>query len=262
MVERDREGLSIPRVETKMGQRACHAAEVLFEDVFIPEDNLLGQEGDGMATGILSIMSASRGAVGGVGTGIARGTFRHFLEWAKTARNGKKPMDEQYVQMALADMQAAIQESRHMCLSHGLAGDEVFGALMINPMMKGLFVLPRAVRLSKPYRAFLHSPAGRATTGQMLRLLVDEDELTHILFLASLAKFSATDNAMWVTSRALELMGTDDSIQRRWVEKNYRDAKLTQIYEGTNQLNRLTVYLIELAKTLKIELPRPFERAG
>ncbi len=96
----------------------------------------------------------------------------------------------------------------------------------------------------------------------MLRILVDEDDLTHILYLASLAKFSATDNAMWVTSRALELMGTDDSIQRRWVEKNYRDAKLTQIYEGTNQLNRLTVFLIELAETLKIELPRPFGTRG
>jgi alkylation response protein AidB-like acyl-CoA dehydrogenase len=262
MVESDRDGLSVPRVEVKMGQRACHAAELLFEDVFVPEDNLLGQEGDGMATGILSIMSASRGAVGGVGTGIARGAFRHFLAWARESRNGKKPIDDQYIQMTLADMKAAIQESRLMCLSHGLAGDEVFGALMINPLVKSLFVLPRAVRLSRPYQSFLHSQAGRVLTGQMLRILVDEDALTHILYLASLAKFSATDNANWVTARALELMGADDSPHRRWIEKNFRDAKLTQIYEGTNQLNRLTAYLIELAGTLKVELPRPLERAG
>jgi butyryl-CoA dehydrogenase len=258
LVERNREGVSVPRVEIKMGQRACHAAEVLFEDVFIPEGNLLGSEGDGMATGILSIMAASRGPVGAVGTGIARGTFRHFLQWARTARGGKRPVDEQYIQMALADMQASIQQSRGLCLNHSLAGDEVFGALMINPLVKSLFALPRAVRLSRPYRSFLQSSTGRAVTGQMLRILVDEGELTHILSLASLAKFAATDNAMWVTSRALELMGTDDSIHRRWVEKNFRDAKLTQIYEGTNQLNRLTVYSIELAKTLKVELPQPF----
>ena len=262
MVEREREGVSVPRVERKMGQRACHAAELLFEDVFIPDANLLGQEGDGMATGILSIMSASRGAVGGVGSGIARGAFRHFLAWAREAKNGRKPIGEQRIQMALADMQSAVQQSRGLCLSHGLAGDEVFGALMINPLVKGLFSLPRAVRLSRPYRSFLHSSAGRGFPGPMLRVLGDEDELTHILSLASPAKFSATDKAVWVASRALELMGTDDSVHRRWVEKNFRDAKLTQIYEGTNQLNRLTHYLIELAGTLKVELPRPLERVG
>ena len=65
-----------------------------------------------------------------------------------------------------------------------------------------------------------------------------------------------------VVGRGLGLMGTDDSVHRRWVEKNFRDAKLTQIYEGTNQLNRLTHYLIELAGTLKVELPRPLERVG
>jgi len=258
LVEKDRKGLSVPRVERKMGQRACHAAELLFEDVFVPEANLLGSEGDGMATGILAIMAASRGPVAAVGTGIARGTFRHFLAWARKARGGKKPIDEQYIQMALADMHASIQQARGLCLNHSLAGDEVFGALMINPLMKSLFALPRAVRLSRPYRSFLQSPMGKAMTSQMLRILVDEDDLTHILSLASLAKFAGTDNAMWVTSRALELMGTDDSPQRRWIEKNFRDVKLTQIYEGTNQLNRLAVFGIEIARTLKVELPRPF----
>jgi len=81
--------------------------------------------------------------------------------------------------------------------------------------------------------------------------------MTHLLALASLAKYACTDNAMAVTSRALDLMGTDDGEERRWVEKCYRDAKLTQIYEGTNQLNRLALYNIEIARTLRVELPRP-----
>jgi hypothetical protein len=55
-------------------------------------------------------------------------------------------------------------------------------------------------------------------------------------------------------------MGTSDCPERRWVEKCFRDAKLTQIYEGTNQLNRLAVYDIGIAKTLKVELPRPFQK--
>jgi butyryl-CoA dehydrogenase len=259
LVHRDMEGFSCPRVERKLGQRACHAAELLFDDVFVPDTHVIGSEGDGMSTGILSIMAASRGPVGAVGTGIARGAFRHFLAWARTPRNGKRPIDEERIQMTLADMKAAIQKSRGLCLDHSLKGDTVFGQLLINPMMKAIFLLPREVRLSRPYQSFLQSRLGKAMGNQMLRMLVSEEDMTHILALASLAKFAGTDNAMMVTSRALGLMGMDDSIERRWVEKCYRDAKLTQIYEGTNQLNRLAFYNIEIAKTLKVELPRPFK---
>jgi alkylation response protein AidB-like acyl-CoA dehydrogenase len=104
----------------------------------------------------------------------------------------------------------------------------------------------------------LQSPLGKALGRQLLRILVSEEDMTHILALASLAKFAGTDNAMMVTSRALALMGTDDCIERRWVEKCFRDAKLTQIYEGTNQLNRLAFFNIDIARTLKVEFPRPF----
>jgi acyl-CoA dehydrogenase len=262
LVDKGMEGLSVPRVELKMGQRACHAAEVLFEDVFVPDENLVGSEGEGMSNGILAIMAASRGPVGAVGIGIARGTFRHFLAWAREKKNGKKPIDEQYIQMALADMQAAIQQSRGLCLNHGMAGDEVFGSLMVHPLVTSLFTLPRSLRLSRPYRSFLFSRHGKALTAQMLRILVDEGELTHLLKLASMAKFAATDNANRVTARALELMGTGDSPHRRWVEKNFRDAKVTQIYEGTNQLNRLTYFAIAIAESLRIELPKPYGGDG
>jgi alkylation response protein AidB-like acyl-CoA dehydrogenase len=259
LVHKDMEGLSVPRVERKLGQRACHAAEILFEDVFVPDTYLLGSEGDGMATGILSIMAATRGPVGAVGTGIARGAMRHFLAWARTKRNGRRPIDEQRIQMTLADMKAAIQESRGLSLNHSLACDAVFGKVLMHPLVKGLYALPKGIRLSRPYQSFLHSRPGKAASSQLLRMMVDEDDLTYVLSLASLAKFTASDNGMMVTSRALELMGTADCPERRWVEKCYRDAKLPQIYEGTNQLNRLTVYLIDFAKTLKVELPRPFQ---
>jgi acyl-CoA dehydrogenase len=260
LVHKDMEGFSVPRVERKLGQRACHAAEILFEDVFVPDTHLLGSEGDGMATGILSIMAATRGPVGAVGTGIARGAMRHFLTWARTKRNGRRPIDDQRIQMTLADMKAAIQASRGLSLAHSLAGDAVLSTVLVHPLIKALYALPKEIRLSKPYQSFLHSRLGKAASSQMLRMLVDEDELTYVLGLASLAKFAASDNAITVTSRALELMGTSDCPERRWVEKCYRDAKLTQIYEGTNQLNRLAVYDIGIAKTMRIELPRPFQK--
>ena len=159
--------------------------------------------------------------------------------------------------MALADMTASVQESRGLILAHSLAGDTVFGTLLVNPMMKAIFMLPREVRLSRPYQSFLHSRPGKAFSSQLLRMLVSEDDMTHLLALASLAKYACTDNAMEVTSRALSLMGANGGEETRWVEKCYRDAKLTQIYEGTNQLNRLALYNIEIARTLRVDLPRP-----
>ncbi len=256
LVHRDMEGFSVPRVEIKLGQRACHAAELLFENVFVPDTHVMGSEGDGMATGILTIMAASRGPVGALGTGIARGALRHLLNWARTPRNGRRPVDEERIQMALADMTAAIQESRGLFLNHSLAGDSVFGKLLINPMMRAIFMLPREIRLSRPYQAFLQSRIGKDMAVLLLRMLVSEEDMTYLLSLGSLAKFAGTDTAVEVTSRALSLMGTDDCEERRWVEKFYRDAKLTQIYEGTNQLNRLVFYNIEIARTMRVELPR------
>ncbi len=257
LVDRDMEGFSVPRVERKMGQRACHAAELLFENVFVPESHVLGYEGDGMTMGILNIMAASRGPVGAVGTGIARGVLRHFLSWARRKRGGRRPIEDQRVQMAVADMAASIQQCRGLVLDHGLAGDRVFGKLLVNPAMKALFALPREWRLSSTYQSFLQSPRGKAVSARLMRLLVSDEDMTRLLGMASLAKFAATDMAMSVASRALELMGPEDCEERRWLEKCYRDVKVTQIYEGTNQLNRLTWYMVEQEGSLRIELPRP-----
>jgi acyl-CoA dehydrogenase len=260
LVERDMEGFSTPRVELKMGQRACHAAELLFEDVFVPNSHVLGYEGDGMANGILIIMAASRGPVGAIATGIARGAYEHFLAWARERRNGKRPIDEDRIRMSLADMLAMISENRGLYLNHSMGGDAVFRSAFTHPIFLSAFLIPRQVRASKPYSAFLNSYYGKAFVNVLFRHFIKDDEVTDMLAKASLAKFSCADNAMELTSRALEIMGTDNTVERRWVEKAFRDAKLTQIYEGTNQLNRLAVYNTEIAKTLTVEVPGPFKQ--
>ena len=127
----------------------------------------MGYEGDGMSTGILTIMAASRGPVGAVGTGIARGTCRHFTAWARERRNGRRPIDEPRIQMFIADMMATIQESRGLVINHSLAGDAVFGALLINPMMKAIFLLPREIRISRPYQAFLQTRYGKSMAARL-----------------------------------------------------------------------------------------------
>jgi len=262
LVDRDMEGFSCPRVELKMGQRACHAAELLFEDVFVPESHMLGYEGDGIANGMLIVLAASRGPVGAIATGITRGAYEHFLAWARTPRNGKRPIDEERIQMNLADMKAALQESRGMYLSHSIAGDAIFRGAFTSPLFKSVYLMPRSLRASRPMSAFLNSDYGKAMINTVFRLLIKDEDVTNLMALASLAKFSCADHAMEVTSRALELMGTDASQERRWVEKCYRDAKLTQIYEGTNQLNRLAFYDVRLGEKLRIEVPGPFKKEG
>ncbi len=258
LIEKDMPGYSTPRVERKMGQRASHATELLFEDVFVPDSHVLGYPGDGLANGILMVMGASRGPVGSIATGIATGAYNHFMDWAKTRRNGSKPIDEERIRMAAADMHAMLSANRNLFINHALIADASFGKVLSHPLVKGTYMTPRAIRTSKPMYMLLNSMAGKAFINALLGFFVPDEDMAHILALASMAKFHCADNGMKITSKALELMGSDDSEHRRWVEKSFRDAKLCQIYEGTNQLNRLCLYDTEISKELTVEIPRPF----
>lgn len=79
-------GFSVGRVEAKMGQRACPAAELVFEDVFVPEEDRVGEVGEGEAL-IAKVLGASRGPVGAIAIGIARGAYERLLGYLKV----KKP---------------------------------------------------------------------------------------------------------------------------------------------------------------------------
>jgi butyryl-CoA dehydrogenase len=260
LVERGMKGFSTPRVELKMGQRAAHAAELLFEDVFVPDSHVLGYEGDGIGNGILMVMAASRGPVGAIATGIARGAFQHFLAWARERRRGKRPLDEDRIRMNLADMWGMIQENRGLYMNNAMLADSIFTPALAGPVMQFTLSLPRSLRTNSLVRDFLNSYYGKATINAVLRYYISDEDMTQLMETASLAKFTCADNAMELCSRALSLMGPEDSEERRWVEKCYRDAKLTQIYEGTNQLNRLVVNNVRFEETLRVEVPRPFKK--
>ncbi len=257
LIEKDMPGYSTPRVERKMGQRASHATELLFEDVFVPDSHVLGYAGDGMANGILMVMGASRGPVGSIATGIATGAYNHFMAWAKERHNGHTPIEEERIRMAAADMYSMLSANRNLFINHALVADASMGKVLTHPMVRGTYLTPRPIRASKPMYKLLNSVAGKAFINTLLGAFISDEEMTHILALASMAKFHCADNGMRITSKALELMGPDDSPHRPWVEKAFRDAKLCQIYEGTNQLNRLCLYDTEISKELTVEIPRP-----
>jgi len=265
IITKDMEGFSVPRVEEKMGQRACPAAELLFEDCFVPDENVMGMEGDGMQPGTLLLLAASRAPVGAIATGIARGAYEWFVKWANRARaGGMRPIDRQSVQMAIADMKTRIQLARWAYLNAALTFDGSLGNVMNSPVTKSLAFMPRSVRTGDQFKKFFLSNAGKQMTEALIAAHTSSAAVTHALANASMAKAVGGDTAMYISTLALEMMGIEDSEERPWIEKAFRDAKLTQIYEGTNQLNRLVLFEAGIQKSLKIELKNPlgFGRKG
>ena len=233
-------GFSVGRVELKLGQRACHAAELVFEECFLPEDLRIGLEGGGVQMTEV-VLAASRAPVAAIATGIARGAYEVALAWARQQPDGGgRLIDRQWVQLAFADMHAALELARGIYLEAAAAFDErIAGPLLGNQALMGT-----AMRLSAPLR---QSALGLKLTGsetfkrgmqQQILGRVGQAPVGAALGLASLAKFSCSDLAMKVCLRALEVLGPAGAEERSLVEKRFRDAKLTQIYEGTNQLNR------------------------
>ncbi len=262
LIDREMPGFSVVRNEVKMGQRACPASELLFEDVFVPEENVLGREGEGMDLGALLVLAASRAPVGAIGTGIARGALERLREWAGERHGGRRPLDRQGVQMALADMHIELQKARWAYMNAALAFDLSLGRVLDSPATRVVLRLPASLREGRGWQAMMRSSAGKGLIFAIMRATTSESEVTRALALASLAKVVGGDTAMRVTSRCLEMLGTEPCSQRPWLEKAFRDAKLTQIYEGTNQLNRLTFFLAGLEGGLKVGLPEPLRLEG
>jgi acyl-CoA dehydrogenase len=187
IVPRETPGLSIGKVEDKMGQRALNVAEVLLDNVIVPRENLIGNEGEGFKWA-MEALDEGRVNIATVGLGIARAAFECALSYAKTRiQFGKAIGTFQALNFMLADMAAAVESSRLLTWYAGSLADQ-------------------------------HKRFSRE---------------------AAQAKFYATDAAMKVSTDAVQIHGGYGYTKEFMVEKLMRDAKLTQIYEGTNQVNRM-----------------------
>ena len=238
-------GFSVGRVEEKMGMKACPAAELVFEDCFIPGEDLIGAEGSGV-DGIETVLGASRGPVGAIATGIARGALERVVAFAREKRcGGRRLIDQQWVQLRLADMARKIHLSRQAYLDSCMYFD-FYGLpkLMTTRSSRVIMdLLPACVRKSAFVSTALRSQRSRQRTDELMRKLIDQDDLRRIQQYSSLAKVSGSDVAVEVAFEALQIGGIESSFHVNELEKIYRDAKLTQIYEGTNQLNRRNQFL-------------------
>lgn len=187
VVPRDTPGVSIGKVEDKMGQRALNVAEVILEDVAIPANNVLGAEGQGFKIA-METLNEGRINIATTALGIARLALEESLKYARERTQfGKAIGSFQAINFLLADMAAAVEASRFLT-----------------------------------WHAAFRCDQGMSFARE-----------------AAQAKLFASDAAMYVTTNAVQIHGGYGYVKEYLVEKLMRDAKLTQIYEGTNQINRI-----------------------
>jgi acyl-CoA dehydrogenase len=242
LVDAHSEGFAVSRAEHKMGQRACPAAELTFDSVFVPDERVVGREGDG-APATMIVLACSRPPVGAIATGIARGAYERVLAWLEEDRAARGLLERQHVQLALAGMEEEIHIARQLYMDAATELDHAaLGGVMSHPAVRALGHVPASIRGRAPVRGWLSSERARDATIALLHRTTSERAVTRSLALSSMAKARGGDVAMRVTGAALELAGLRAGAVRAELEKLWRDAKLCQIYEGTNQLNRIEVY--------------------
>jgi butyryl-CoA dehydrogenase len=242
-------GFTVGRVEEKMGMKACPAAELVFEDCFIPRDDLIGREGGGMS-GIETLLGASRGPVGAIATGVARGALERVVSFARQKRcGGRRLIDQQWVQIRLAEMARKVHVARQAYLDSCMQFDFYGAPRLMSALPSKIFMdlIPAFVRRSGPVTAALRSARNQEMMDDMQRRRIDVDDLRRNQQYASIAKISGSDVAVDVAFEALQIAGVESSFHALELEKIYRDAKLTQIYEGTNQLNRRNLFINHFA---------------
>jgi alkylation response protein AidB-like acyl-CoA dehydrogenase len=189
IVEKEFLGFSIGKIEDQMGMRGTPAAEIVLQDCLIPEENLLGKEGEGFNIA-MQTLDQTRPKDAAISVGIAQGALDYTIDYVKRGFFMKEPLlKSQGVQFLLADMAIAIEAAR-------------------------LLVYDSATLIDEKRVSTKHS---------------------------AMAKCFATDMAMKVTDQAIDILGAEGVSMEHPVEMFMRDAKLLQILEGTNQIQRLII---------------------
>ncbi|WP_370288092.1 acyl-CoA dehydrogenase family protein [Nocardioides sp.] len=190
VVERDDAGVSFGAPEKKLGIKGSPTREVYLDNVRIPADRLIGEEGKGFEYAMRTL-DHTRVTIAAQAVGIAQGALDYALDYAKERQQFGKPIaDFQGLQFMLAEMGMKIEAARQLT----------------------------------------YAAAARSERG--------DSDLT---FFGAAAKCFASDVAMEVTVNAVQVLGGYGYTRDYPVERMMRDAKITQIYEGTNQVQRIVM---------------------
>jgi alkylation response protein AidB-like acyl-CoA dehydrogenase len=197
-LEKDYPGMIVGKSEEKMGMIGTDLSELIFDNVRLTKDNLIGKEGQGWDLA-MATLNLSRPAVGAQAVGIAQGALDFAVEYAwNRVQFGQKLADFEGIQFMVADMATHVEAARAL----------VYDAAQLLDM--------------KIYERDKMSAIG-----------VDK--------LSAMAKVYSADVAMKVTTDAVQILGGYGYTKEYPVERMMRDAKATQIYEGTNQVQRIVI---------------------
>ena len=189
IVEKGWKGFEFGDHYDKMGIRSSSTAELIFNDVKVPKENLLGKEGEGFKIA-MSTLDGGRIGIAAQALGIAQGAFEHALSYSKERVQFGKPIAaQQSIAFKLADMATKLRCAR--------------------------FLIYSAAELKEQ-----HAPYGMES---------------------AMAKMYASDIALEVTNDALQIHGGSGYLKGMEVERAYRDAKITTLYEGTNEIQRVVI---------------------
>jgi alkylation response protein AidB-like acyl-CoA dehydrogenase len=189
VIDKNTPGFSVGKREDKMGLHGLISTELIFEDCFVPEENRLGGEGQGLKIA-LEALDISRVTVGAEAVGISRAAYEAALKYAKERRQfGQAIADFQGIQWMLADMATQIDAARLLTC--------------------------RAAYLYDRGRPFVKE--------------------------AAMAKVFASEVSGFVTNKALQIHGGYGYTKEYPLERYCRDARITEIYEGTSEIMRMTI---------------------
>lgn len=189
IVERNRPGITVGKEEDKIGLRLSNTTDVTFDNVRVPADHLIGNEGDGFKIA-MNALNISRAFVGCLALGICQTAIDESIKYAKEREQFGRPIANfQAIQMMLADMEIQTEAARHL----------------VQYSMK----------------------------------LIDEGR--PVVEAGAITKTFCGDTVVKVTTDAVQIFGGYGVSKEYPVEKLLRDSKVFQIFEGTNQIQRIVI---------------------
>ena len=196
LVDTKTPGFTVGKTEKKLGLNGLPNAPIYFDNVRVPVENRIGEEGEGFKI-CMRILDLNRPTIGAVSVGLAQGALDAAVNYAKDRRQfGKSIAEFQGLQFMLADMAMQVEAARCLVYECARIADGGFAS---------------------------------------------EAEFRQFSAKASMAKCFASDMAMKVTTDAVQIFGGAGYMKSFPVERYMRDAKINQIFEGTNQIHRLIV---------------------
>ncbi len=236
IVEKGTKGFSVGEAEEKMGVRGSSTSELIFENCVVPKENLLGEEGKGFEIA-MATLNGGRIGVAAQAVGIAQGALDAAVKYVKErVQNGKRIGKGFEIAMATLNGGRIGVAAQAVGIAQGALDaavkyvkERVQNGKRISQFQNTQFVIAKLQT---------KIDAARLMTYRAANL---KDLKENYGYMASMAKLFASETAMEVTTKAVQLFGGNGYSKKYPVERMMRDAKVTEIYEGTSEVQKIVI---------------------